>query len=165
VSEGIVDADGTPIAAAYTKEVDSHGNVQLSGTGALGDFLVGLIKQKTDISRVRADTFGYLQRSFPGVVSENDAKEAFAVGREAVKLATSGDIDGSVAIRRKKGKAYSVFFERVPLRNVAKETRHMPDNFIAKSGSDVTKAFLDYAAPIVGKLPQIGRFKRVKVKK
>jgi ATP-dependent phosphofructokinase / diphosphate-dependent phosphofructokinase len=165
VSEGIVDADGTPIAAAYTKEVDSHGNVQLSGTGALGDFLVGLIKQKTDISRVRADTFGYLQRSFPGVVSENDAKEAFAVGREAVKLATSGDIDGSVAIRRKKGKAYAVFFERVPLRNVAKETRHMPDNFIAKSGSDVTKAFLDYAAPIVGKLPQIGRFKRVKVKK
>ena len=83
VSEGIVDADGTPIAAAYTKEVDSHGNVQLSGTGALGDFLVGLIKQKTDISRVRADTFGYLQRSFPGVVSENDAKEAFAAGGPA----------------------------------------------------------------------------------
>ena len=49
---------------------------------------------------MRADTFGYLQRSFPGVVAENDAKEAFAVGREAVKLATSKDIDGSVAIRR-----------------------------------------------------------------
>ena len=165
VSEGIVDADGTPIAAAYTKEVDSHGNVQLSGTGALGDFLVGLIKQKTDISRVRADTFGYLQRSFPGVVSENDAKEAFAVGREAVKLATGGDVDGSVAIRRKKGKKYQVFFERVPLSSVAKETRHMPDSYIAKSGSDVTKAFIDYAAPIVGKLPQIGRFKRIKAKK
>jgi 6-phosphofructokinase 1 len=165
VSEGIVDADGTPIAAAYTKEVDSHGNVQLSGTGALGDFLVGLIKQKTDISRVRADTFGYLQRSFPGVVSENDAKEAFAAGREAVRLATSGDIDGSVAIRRKKGKKYQVHFERVELRSVAKETRHMPDAYIAKNGCDVTKAFLDYAAPIVGQLPKIGRFKKIKVKK
>ncbi|MDD2239766.1 MAG: 6-phosphofructokinase [Kiritimatiellae bacterium] len=165
VSEGIMDADGTPIAAAYTKEVDSHGNVQLSGTGALGDFLVGLIKQKTDIMRVRADTFGYLQRSFPGVVSANDAKEAFAVGREAVKCSTSADIDGSIAIRRKKGKAYQIFFERVPLSSVAKETRHMPAAFISKNGHDVTKAFLDYVAPIVGVLPPIGRFKNIKVKK
>ena len=41
----------------------------------------------------------------------------------------------------------------------------MPDEFIAANGCDVTKAFLDYAAPIVGKLPLIGRFKRVPVKK
>jgi len=165
VSEGICDASGQAIAAAFTKEVDSHGNVQLSGSGALGDALAGVIKAQTDITRVRADTFGYLQRSFPGVVSENDAKEAFAAGREAVRLATSGDIDGSVAIRRKKGKKYQVFFERVELRQVAKETRHMPDAYIAKNGCDVTKAFLDYAAPIVGKLPTIGRFKKIKVKK
>ncbi len=165
VSEGICDASGRAIAAAFTKEVDSHGNVQLSGSGALGDSLAGVIKAKTDITRVRADTFGYLQRSFPGLVSENDAREAFAVGREAVRLAVSGDIDGSVAIRRKKGKKYQVFFERVELRQVAKETRHMPDAYIAKNGCDVTKAFLDYAAPIVGKLPPIGRFKKIKVKK
>ena len=165
VSEGVSDITGTAIAAAFTKEVDSHGNVQLSGSGALGDALANLIKTKTDITRVRADTFGYLQRSFPGVVSANDAKEAFAVGREAVKLATSKDIDGSVAIRRKKSKKYQVFFERVELRSVAKETRHMPDEFIAANGCDVTKAFLDYARPIVGDLPKIGRFKRIKAKK
>ena len=58
-----------------------------------------------------------------------------------------------------------MFFERVELRQVAKETRHMPDAYIAKNGCDVTKAFLDYAAPIVGKLPPIGRFKKIKVKK
>lgn len=165
VSEGISDITGTAIAAAFTKEVDSHGNVQLSGSGALGDALATLIKTKTDITRVRADTFGYLQRSFPGVVSANDAKEAFAVGREAVKLATSKDVDGSVAIRRKPGKKYQTYFERVPLSSVAKETRHMPDAFIAPSGCDVTKAFLDYAKPIVGPLPLIGRFKRIKAKK
>jgi ATP-dependent phosphofructokinase / diphosphate-dependent phosphofructokinase len=165
VSEGISDASGKAIAAAFTKEVDSHGNVQLSGSGALGDALVGVIKAKTDILRLRADTFGYLQRSFPGVVSENDAQEAFAVGREAVKCATGADVDGSIAIRRKPGKKYQVYFERVPLSSVAKETRHMPDAFIAANGCDVTKAFLDYARPIVGKLPQIGRFKRIKVSK
>lgn len=157
-SEGISDAEGTPIAAAYTKEVDSHGNVQLSGSGALGDLLAGIVKQKTEISRVRADTFGYLQRSFPGVVSEVDAKEAREVGKLAVQWAAKKNVDGSVAIRRKPGKKYASFFELVPLRNVAKETRHMPDNYISKEGNNVTAAFINYAKPIVGPLPEIGRF-------
>ena len=145
--------------------MDTHGNIQLSGSGALGDLLANEIKTKLEISRVRADTFGYLQRSFPACVSANDAKEARAVGREAVKMACSGDVDGSVAIRRKPGKTYKVFFERVPLQNVAKETRHMPDDFINPAGNDVTQEFIDYAAPIVGPLPKIGRFKGVKVTK
>ena len=84
----------------------------------------------------------------------------------AVKLAVAGEaISGSVAIRRKPGKAYKVYFERVPLENVAKETRHMPDDFINAAGNDVTQKFIDYAAPIVGPLPKIGRFKGVKVAK
>jgi 6-phosphofructokinase 1 len=165
VSEGVADASGKAIAASFTKEVDSHGNVQLSGSGALGDALAGLIKSKTEITRVRADTFGYLQRSFPGVVSANDAKEAFAVGREAVRCATRAEVDGSIAIRRKPGRAYKVYFERVPLSSVAKETRHMPDAFIAANGCDVTKAFLDYVRPIVGPLPGIGRFRKFAVRK
>jgi len=165
VSEGISDADGTAIAAAYTSEVDSHGNVQLSGTGALGDLLAGIIKNKTDIGRVRADTFGYLQRSFPECASDVDSKEARTVGELAVRSAVKADVDGSIAIKRKPGKKYAVFFERVPLRNVAKETRHMPANYINKAGNNVTKAFVEYAAPIVGKLPVIGRFKGVKVPK
>jgi len=159
VSEGISDKNGTPIAAAYTKEVDSHGNVQLSGSGALGDLLAGIIKSKTDISRVRADTLGYLQRSFPGVVSEVDAKEARTVGQLAVRHAVTGDPNGSIAIRRKPGAKYAVSFERVPLRNVAQKTRHMPDAFINAAGNDVTPAFIRYALPLVGKLPVIGRFK------
>ena len=101
---------------------------------------------------MRADTFGYLQRSFPGVVSANDAKEARAVGRMAVQVRRRRRRgSGSVAIRRKPGKTYKVFFERVPLENVAKETRHMPDEFINAEGNDVTQTFLDYAAPIVAR--------------
>lgn len=166
VSEGISDPDGTAIAAKFSKEVDSHGNVQLSGTGALGDLLATELKKRTTITRVRADTYGYLQRSFPGVVSEVDAKEARTVGMLAVKAAVKGrEASGSIAIRRKPGKKYAVYFERVPLANVSKETRHVPDNFINKQANDVTRAFFDYARPIVGKLPEIGRFKGVKVKK
>ena len=164
VSEGISDENGTAIAAKFSKEVDSHGNVQLSGTGALGDLLATEIKKRTSISRVRADTFGYLQRSFPGVISEVDAREARTVGTLAVKAAVHGkEPSGSIAIRRKPGKKYAITFERVPLANVSKDTRHVPDNFINKAGNDVTQAFLDYARPLVGKLPVIGRFKGVKV--
>lgn len=166
VSEGICDENGTAIAAKFIKEVDSHGNVQLSGSGALGDLLAKEIKDKANISRVRADTFGYLQRSFAGLVSEVDAKEARTVGQKAVQAAVKGVFaSGSIAIKRKPGKKYSVYYERVELRQVSKETRHMPDHFINKDANDVTKAFVDYAKPLVGKLPVIGRFKGVKVPK
>ena len=163
VSEGIADENGEAIASKFSKEVDSHGNKQLSGTGALGDVLAAEIRGKTQITRVRADTFGYLQRSFPGMVSDVDAREARAVGIEAVKLAVSGIESGSVAIRRKPGKNYRAYYECVPLRNVAKETRHVPDSFITASGNDVTPAFLDYIRPLVGRLPAVGRLKAVRL--
>lgn len=166
VSEGISDKNGNAIAAKLSKEVDSHGNVQLSGSGALGDLLVGVIKSSAKISRVRADTFGYLQRSFPGIASETDSREAREVGKLAVRHATSGKAtSGSVTINRKPGKKYAPVYGLVALRKVSKETRHMPDKFIAKAGNDVTPAFITYARPLVGKLPVIGRFKGVPVKK
>ncbi|MCF7848919.1 MAG: 6-phosphofructokinase [Kiritimatiellales bacterium] len=167
VSEGISDSRGTPIVVkgASSKEVDAHGNVQLSGTGALGDILAQEIKDKTGITRVRADTFGYLQRSFAGCVSETDAREAFGVGATAVKESISGNKDGSIAIKRKPGATYAVEFKRVPLRSVARETQHMPDKFINAEGNHVTQAFIDYAKPIIGKLPKVGRFRAVQVKK
>ena len=72
VSEGIQDEKGTPILAKLAgdiKEKDAHGNIQLSGSGALGDALSDLVKNRLKIKRVRSDTFGYLQRSFVGCVA------------------------------------------------------------------------------------------------
>lgn len=157
VSEGISDKDGIAIASKFSKEVDSHGNVQLSGSGSLGDLLVAEIKAKTNISRIRADTFGYLQRSFPGSVSKTDATEARRVGQLAVRAAASEDTDGSIAIRRKPTKKYQIYYERVPLSSVARDTKHMPAKYIAKTGNYVTAAFIDYVKPIVGDLPKVAR--------
>lgn len=166
VSEGICDKKGTPIAAKLSKEVDSHGNVQLSGSGALGDLLASIIKSKTKITRVRADTFGYLQRSFPDIASTVDSVEAREVGKLAVRHAVEGKKQsGSVTINRKAGKRYAPTFGLVELRKVSKETRHMPDKFINKAANDVTSAFVAYAKPLVGELPVIGKFKAVPVKK
>ena len=155
VSEGIRGKDGVAIGAKLgSGEVDSHGNVQMSGTGALGDALARLVKAKAGVKRVRADTFGYLQRSFPGVRSRTDAEEAFLAGAAAVRAALeSGVTKGTIGILREEGRAYRVAYAARPIADAAKETRSLPREFIAKNGHDVTKAFIDYARPIVGELP------------
>lgn len=159
VSEGIADEDGTLVASKFTSERDAHGNLQLGGSGALGDALADMLRRETGgaIKRVRADTFGYLQRSFPGIASKSDSAEAREVGRKAVEAALSGKWrGGSIAIRRMPGPEYKVSYDVVPLAAVARETRSMPDAFISPEGNDVTQDFLDYARPLVGDLPPVG---------
>jgi 6-phosphofructokinase 1 len=166
VSEGIHDASGAPIATLLAKELerDAHGNVQLSGTGALADLLCDEIKAKLGIKRVRGDTFGYLQRSFIGCVSDVDQREAREVGEKAVQFAMWGDRDGSVTIKRTG--FYSVDYELTPLDQVAGKTRTMEDEFIAPSGTDVTDAFRLYLRPLLGSgMPDAFRLRRVNVDK
>ena len=150
VSEGIHDSQGTPIITKLSKQVerDAHGNVQLSGTGALADLLCDEIKAQLGIKRVRGDTFGYLQRSFIGCVSDVDQREAREVGEKAVQYAMWGDRDGSVAIKRTG--CYAVDYPLVPLETVAGKTRVMEDEFIAAGGFGVTDAFRQYLSPLLG---------------
>jgi 6-phosphofructokinase len=160
VSEGIHDASGTPIAAQLAKNVehDAHGNVQLSGTGALADLLCEEIKAKLGIKRVRGDTFGYVQRSFLGCVSDVDQREAREVGEKAVQFAMTAGRDGSVAIQRSGD--YAVNYALLPLTDVAGKTRTMDDAFIAESGHDVTEAFRSYLRPLLGSgLPEAARLR------
>ena len=154
VSEGIHDSAGQPILARLSQglakdlERDAHGNVQLSGSGALADLLCEEIKNKLKIKRVRGDTFGYLQRSFVGCVSDVDQREAREVGEKAVQYAMWGGASGSVAIKRTG--SYSVDYELLPLSAVAGKTRTMDDEFISASGTDVTDAFRLYLRPLLG---------------
>jgi len=150
VSEGIHDENGAPILERLTGalEKDAHGNVQLSGTGALADLLCEEVKAKLGIKRVRGDTFGYLQRSFVGCVSETDSREAREVGEKAVQYASFGQTNGSVAIRRVGD--YAVDYPLIPLEMVAGKTRVMEDVFISAAANDVTPAFLDYLRPLIG---------------
>jgi 6-phosphofructokinase 1 len=164
VSEGISKPDGKSWAEDMVGELDrdSHGNIQLSGTGALGDFLGELIKRELAIPggkklRVRSDTFGYLQRSFPGFTSETDAKEARLVGVEAVKASAQPGTSGSIAMKRVSNEPYRIETFVTPLSTVARETKHMDPSHI-RDGNDVTEAFLQYVRPLVGPLPVVGTF-------
>jgi 6-phosphofructokinase 1 len=151
-------------------EVDAHGNRQLSGSGALADYLSNLIKDKlTKVIegrtgtapklRVRGDTFGYLQRSFPSIVSPDDAREARECGRRAVQYAITapeGLGSGSVAMKRVSETPYKIDYFPTDLTNVARQTKPLPAEWVV-NGCDVSAAYLKYARPLVGELPRAGK--------
>jgi 6-phosphofructokinase 1 len=165
VSEGIRDEMGKEIGPQLMRgagEVDAHGNVQLSGSGALGDGLADLVKtgltpKGGKAPRVRADTFGYIQRCWPQP-SPVDAQEARGVGRYAAELAARGDASASVIIVRTGNdpEAYASEFARADLSAVARRTRHVPAAFIS-GANDVSAAFHAYCRPLVGDLPKLER--------
>lgn len=162
VSEGIRSPDGKAIAETFSTEVDAHGNVQLT-SGALGENLAAVIRERLKIKRVRADTFGFIQRCFVGITSETDAAEARQVGAEAVQAATSGQHrSGTITINRVPGEAYQVEYNVTPLAAVAKHTRELPAEYINEAGNNVTDLFVNYARPIVGELPVTARFQQLK---
>lgn len=163
-SEGIHDAKGSLIAEQFMGgEKDSHGNVQLSGSGGLGDLLARWVREAAEIKRVRADTLGYVQRSFVGCASAVDQQEAREVGEKAAQYAIWHAQDGSVAIRRVGD--YAVEYFLTPLDTVARHTAEMPKKFINRKGNDVTPAFIQYARPLIGPLPVSARLGAPAVKK
>lgn len=156
VSEGIHDHDGAPAVTRLAEglETDAHGNVQLSGTGALGDHLAVLLKSRMPGVRVRADTLGYLQRCFPLASSEVDQREARAVGTRAVELALAGEKSASIAIVRESEDPYGVGFKPLELNDVAAKTRTLPKAW--RSGTnDLNEAYRSYLTPLIGELPTV----------
>jgi 6-phosphofructokinase 1 len=165
LSEGIRDDKGEEIGPKLMRgpgEVDAHGNVQLSGSGALGDGLADLVKtgltpKGGKAPRVRADTFGYIQRCWPHP-SSVDVEEARAVGRYAAELAAKGDRSASVILSRTSNApdSYASACGRAELSAVARRSRHVPPEFISGS-NDVSPAFHAYCRPLVGDLPKLER--------
>ena len=157
VSEGIHNAKGEYFLQTYASETgsglagqkDSHGNIQLSGSGALGDTLTNIVSEQIDGARVRADTFGYLQRSFLADVSSVDAEEAERVGQHAV-VASKELQSGSVILKRQFSDNYFCDVDVVDLHKVAKYTKDMPIEFIEKDKPYVTNEFFQYAMPLTG---------------
>ncbi len=112
-----------------------------------------------------SNTFGWrgefqvtesLQMSAADRAVKLDLDEAYGCGQQAVKLAERGEGGVMVTIERasKRGEPYRSTFGTIPLKKVAINARPMDDKYIGKDGMSVTKAFQDYAAPLVGDLPE-----------
>lgn len=163
--EGLTNADGSPVSVSQTK--DKFGNVEF---GAMGGTSAAMM-----LHRMIADEFGWrgefqVTESLPMCAADRGCKldfdEAFACGKQAVKLAARGEGGVMVTMKRtnKASEPYAIDFGTISLSEVANHERPMPDNFITKDGFGVTKAFLDYAAPLVGPLPSYSSLAAKKAK-
>lgn len=157
VAEGIADQLRS---SRFAGEKDEFGNAQLSGSGKLGDFLAHSVEKNINVKghlgklRVRSDTWGYLQRSLPGMISPVDADEAFEVGAAAVEYILAGETDKTVVLKRLSDTPYSCTTDLVDLEKVAQKTKLVPASMINSSENGVTNAFFEYVLPLVGELPK-----------
>jgi len=163
--EGITNPDGSPVSASETK--DKFANVEF---GAMGGTSAAMMLHK-----MISDEFGWrgefqvtesLQMAASDRAVKLDIDEAYGCGRQAVKLAEKGTSGVMVTITResKPGEPYKSGYGTIPLAEAANAERPMPDKFIRKDGLFVTKAFLDYAAPLVGPMPEFGNLTIKKAK-
>ena len=112
----------------------------------LGDILSEQIKTKLGIQRV--DRIHWvIFRDHSLAVSSVDQHEARG-RRKFAQFAIWHNIDGSITINRTGN--YSVEYKMTDLKNVAANTRLMPDEYINKDGNNVTDEFKYYLQPLLG---------------
>ena len=154
VSEGLLYEDGTPVSAAESR--DKFNNTEF---GAMGGASVALNVHKI-LSEALPGARGEFQITESLIMSAidraepNDLKEALLCGREAVRLAVSGESGYMVTLERDTAEGVSFLLGKAPLESVAVRAKAMPDNFINEKGNHVTQAFLDYMKPLISDLPE-----------
>ncbi len=156
--EGISYADGTPVSASTA--ADKFSNVEF---GAMGGTSAALM-----LHRMINETFDWrgefqvcesLQMAAADRVSEVDAGEAYACGRQAAELGLEGTSGAMVSIVRESNDPYRWSLGTAPLPEVALGEKPMPDEYISEDGSFVTPACVEYLKPLVGPLPRYVRLK------
>ena len=155
VSEGVTADDGRALVETLVPEDrlerDAHGNLKLSG-GDLGMAFEHALREGLPGKRARVDALGYMPRGFIGAISKVDQQEAFDAGAFAVHVAAEGG--GSVALQVHERKTV---LRKVPLINVAGKTRHMPDDFLDASGTDIPPAGRAYFERLVPRKYDVGK--------
>ncbi|MFH1084696.1 MAG: 6-phosphofructokinase [Chloroflexota bacterium] len=161
VSEGLLDAKtGKPFGEPLgPKQKDAFGH---EVKGGVVDAMADAIMDGLEL-RARLDKPGYLQRACTALQSETDREEAYAVGRAAVQAAVAGQSGQMVTLVREPGAVYRVTTGLGPLEAIANVEHKLPPEYINARGNDVTRAFLNYARPLIGgPLPPSARLATVR---
>jgi 6-phosphofructokinase 1 len=148
--EGITYADGTPVSASRT--TDKFANIEFGAAGGTSAAMM-IHRVVCDRLKIRGEfeVPESLQMCAGDRVSELDRKEAYLCGQQAVRLALKGVSGVMVTLVRPKG-TYRTTLGTIPLHEVAVHARPMPDAYINAAGNFPTRAFLDYARPLIAPL-------------
>lgn len=152
ICEGQSDEHGE----AFGADIDRPENPQHRLASNLGHAVARLVTRELKV-RARTERPSLLARSCSALVSETDRDEAELVGRAAVLSVRAGDSGQMVALCREEAPQYHCETALVPLEQVARRERHLPQEFRDESGSNVTPAFLRYAGPLIGTVPAHSR--------
>jgi 6-phosphofructokinase 1 len=98
----------------------------------------------------RANVSGTDQRHSMAYASTVDLEEAYRAGQMAALLAADRQSGYMATILREPGDIYGVYYDKVPLQDVAGSERSFPAAWISDDGTDVTDDFIQYAQPLVG---------------
>lgn len=149
MSEGAQEAPGKTLGEEYApKEVDAFGHRM---KGGVSDFVATLLTGQLGL-KVRLDKPNYIQRSLMACASPIDLEEAYRVGRQAVKEAIAGRMEGMITLIRDPGPVYHCSLGVASLADIANREQMLPPEFMNRAGNYPTEAFLAYARPLIGEL-------------
>jgi 6-phosphofructokinase 1 len=134
-------------ASGEPEWVDAFGHAYFPSPAA---YLCRRIRDELDL-RARFEKPGNLQRTSRALVSRVDEREAYAVGRAAVRAAVAGRGGHMVTLVRRSDHPYRCGLGLAPLAAIANQTRPLPPEFLGPSAAEpTTAAFATYARPLLG---------------
>jgi len=146
---------------------DSFGHTMFSASAMTVERIVVNHLNRVGLSvrgAARGNTPGTDQRDAAIYASTVDLDEAYKVGQKAVEIALKDGTGWMATILRRPGGLYNVYYDKVPLEEVANSERSLPAEWISPSKVDVTDDFVKYARPLIGEdwpsVPLIGGIQR-----
>ena len=153
-AETIRDEHGQPLGASGQVGQDAFQHPLLSGAA---QHLVELVKRELGL-RARFDKPGDYQRMASNAVSSTDHEEAYMVGKMGTQAILDSKSDTMVTLIRHSEPQYHCTTGLVPLAEVANVQRLLPDEYLDETRTMMTRAFYDYALPLIGEsLPVYAR--------
>ncbi len=143
VSEGAAYANGKFLAEAGSR--DAFGHTQLGGVASV---VANMVRENLGY-KFHYAIADYLQRSARHIASDVDVKQAYAVGKAAVKFALDGKTAVMPVIKRLSDKPYRWRIESAPLAKIANKEKKLPARYIRKDGFGITEAARRYLEPLI----------------
>jgi 6-phosphofructokinase 1 len=143
VSEGCHYPDGRFIADQGIKDVFGH--AQLGGAAPV---VANMIKGALGY-RYHWAVADYLQRAARHIASATDVKQAYQLGKKAVRLALKGRNSVMPTVIRVSDEPYEYRIGYAELKDVANVEKFMPRDFISKDGYGITPKCKRYLRPLI----------------
>jgi len=143
VSEGARYKNGKFLAEAGTR--DAFGHAQLGGVAPV---VAQIVRDNLGL-KFHYAIADYLQRSARHIASAVDVKQAYAVGREAVRYALAGKSAVMPVIKRVSDSPYRWKIMDAPLARIANKEKMLPARYITKDGFGITAACRRYLEPLI----------------